>query len=115
MTAVGMLFGIGAALGSESKDQDAAKAYEEGKAEARADIREGRLVVKTYGLPASSRNTYAEILKAKYGVELRAVAGCVVTSELLQNVKGYNEISKTEIELRHGKGVLEKARTDAGK
>jgi len=92
---------------------DPKAAYQEGKAAAQQDIRRGKLVVKTYGLPAPWRGMYGSNLLSRYQIELRPVAGCVVTETLVQSVQGYNEVTEAEIERRYGKGLLERVAKEA--
>jgi len=80
--------------------------YEAGKSEAQASASQNKLCWKQYGQPMAHDNLYKHILKEDYKIDLLIVAGCRVTDELTQNVKGYNEVMKTEILKRFGKDVL---------
>ncbi|MEI8290228.1 MAG: hypothetical protein WCH99_12220 [Verrucomicrobiota bacterium] len=87
---------------------DPKAAYRDGRAEAQRDIAGGKIVLKTYGLPAAWSEMYRSNLSSRYQIESRPVAGCVVTEALVESVKGYNEISKAEIERRNGTGILQR-------
>jgi len=88
--------------------QDPQTPYLNGRAVAQMDIQSGRLMVRTYGLPVPWFALYASNLASRYHIELRPAAGDVVTDALLENVKGYNEISEAEIDRRYGPGLLQR-------
>jgi hypothetical protein len=69
-----------------------------GAAEAERDIKQGELKLKTFGYPSKWRPLWVDLMKERLGVEVEAVAGCVVTEELAANVKGYNQRMKREID-----------------
>jgi hypothetical protein len=87
--------------------------YEKGEMEAARDIGAGKLIIRTYGEPIVGYYPDKEILAKDYGVELKAVAGCVVSEELVENVRGYNEAQQAEIERRFGEGILGKVERQA--
>lgn len=75
--------------------------YEKGEADAVSDIAKGKLIIKRYGLtPGVSPESLKE-LKEKYGIEYFEY-GCVVSANLIEYVKGYNEISGAEIKRKFG-------------
>jgi len=51
--------------------------------------------------------------RERYGVDFDTVAGCVVTEELVERTKGYNERMQREISRRFGPDVLEKLEEEA--
>lgn len=73
---------------------------EKGKADARRDIAEGKLIIRRYGL-----TTPPPELKKKYGIEI-VEGGCLVSEDLIEYAEGYNEISKAEIKRKFGKQLL---------
>jgi thiol-disulfide isomerase/thioredoxin len=76
--------------------------YEKGKTDAAKDIAEGKLIIRRYGLTRLEKNPKSsKRLKEKYSIEY-IEHGCIVTSNLIEYVKGYNEISKAEIKRRFG-------------
>jgi hypothetical protein len=85
----------------------------QGQADALKEIAEGRLALETMGLPAVWRGTYMDLLKERHGIQLRAVAGCIVNSSITGHARGFNEIMTAEIAKRYGADALDKARTDA--
>jgi hypothetical protein len=90
-------------------------AAEEGRREAHADIRAGRLILRNYGFAAGVVGPYAQLLKERFGVQQRAVAGCVIDAELAAETRAYNDVMKAEIEKRFGAGVLETLRKEAAR
>jgi hypothetical protein len=83
-------------------------ATHDGAADAKQDLKAGRLTVLTFGLQASWSREYRDILQRVYGIELRAVAGCVVSESLVQYVNAYNEVMDPAIAARHGKDLFER-------
>jgi hypothetical protein len=104
-----------------SKEQDPAiletdsrsAAWQEGKAEADRDIKAGVLRIKIYGLPGPGEAEYQQLLKERLGVELARVAGCCVTVDLTESVRGYNERMTAMIEQRFGQGALTRIEKEA--
>jgi len=90
-------------------------AYERGRREAQADIRSGRLILENMGFPRKGEQEFAQILRQRYGVELKRVASDVLEPTDTGHVFGYNDISRPEIERRFGSGVIEKAEAEAAK
>ncbi len=78
--------------------------YQKGMDEARKDIISGRLQIIRYGEETSEKAKLKE-LKNRYGVETLEL-GCKMTTKLIEFVKGYNEISMTEIKQKFGESVL---------
>jgi hypothetical protein len=85
----------------------------QGRADALKEIAEGRLALETMGLPPVSRGAYRDILKERHGIQLRAVAGCIVNSTITGHARGFNEVMTAEIAKRFGPDALEKAGADA--
>ena len=90
-------------------------AYRQGHSEAKQDLTAGRLRYRTYGMPTvwDGPDLYAQHLRNDYNVELVKVGGCVVTEDLINRTQGYNETALPIIEVRYGKGVLERVRAQA--
>ena len=81
--------------------------------DARADLRDGKLITETAGFQAPWLSTNTRLLRERYGIELRMVAGCVVTPKILGHIHGYNEVMDVEIERRFGRNVFERTATEA--
>ena len=90
-------------------------AYQAGRMAAETDLRAGRLVIEDYGFPRKGQPEYAEILKQRYQIELRRVAGDVVDRRAYGHAFGYNDVSEPEIKRRFGNDLLEKAQQEAAK
>jgi hypothetical protein len=88
-------------------------AYQAGCREAWRDLHENRLIIEEHGLPPPCWDDYKKLLEQRYHVQVRMVGGCVVDEKVVGHEKGYNQISKAEIEQRFGKDVLEKALAEA--
>ena len=90
-------------------------AYQQGRSEAKIDLAAGRLRYRTYGMPTKwdGPDLYAQHLRNDYNIELVTVAGCVVTEDLINRTRGYDETALPVIEARYGKGILERVREQA--
>jgi hypothetical protein len=55
----------------------------------------------------------ARLLETRYGVEIKSVAGCVVTDQLVNYIEGYNTVSRSRIEARLGKDVFAECAQEA--
>jgi hypothetical protein len=84
-----------------------------GRAAAERDVRAGRLEILIYGLPSASQVEYAQVFRKKYGVEVKVVAGCVVSEALVAYVAGYNEVSESLVKKRFGRQVFEAVEREA--
>jgi hypothetical protein len=81
-------------------------AYPRGAVAAYLEHTRGHREVKTFGYPPPERREYARLLRERYGVEVNVVAGCVVTEELVQYVKGYNAVSKWLLKEEFGRDIF---------
>ena len=90
-----------------------ANAYQDGRENARKDVGENKLVIETFGLPPPSDDYYATLLAERYHIQVRRVAGCVADDKIVGHVKGYNEVSKAEIERRFGSDILKETQAEA--
>lgn len=81
-----------------------------GRAEARADIRAGRLGQRYYGMPVPGGGpgaAYRVAIRDEFGIESECVGGCTALPGVFERANGYNEVMKAEIENRFGPGVLD--------
>jgi hypothetical protein len=87
--------------------------YETGRVEARRDLRLGLLRLKgyglAYGLASRPSKRYTEGLRTPVEVPIEAVAGCVVTEDLIELVRGYNEVMEAQIQRHIRRGTLDRA------
>lgn len=80
-----------------------------GRADALADLKAGRLVVESFGMPGPGAGKYTSLLEKRYGIETRRVgAGCEVEPDELQHAQAYNRVMKAEISRRYGADVFER-------
>jgi len=79
---------------------------------AKHDIQQGQLELRGIGKEARWRTTYAQLLRAQFGVEYKSF-GCVVTDDFVGETAGYNAAMKREIERRFGSGVLDRVAKEA--
>ena len=88
------------------------RAYLAGRAEAKADLRQGHLVIEEFGFGAGSGHRFG-IFRDRYRIELRATAQCVVDAAIEGRTAGYNSVSKPEIARRYGPNTIQEV-TDEG-
>lgn len=80
-----------------------------GRAEAERDIANGTMKWKVYGHMAGLTDTdelARAQLRKRFGIELEAVAQCIVTHEQMERTEGYNNRIHEEVERRHGAGAI---------
>lgn len=58
---------------------------------------------------------YARLLKERHNVTVRAVAGCVISEDLVTETNAYNKEIEAEIDRRFGPGTLTKLWEEAEK
>ena len=87
-------------------------AYPRGMAVALLHTTFGHYEIKIYGYPHPSRWECARLLRERYGVEVRAEAGCVVTQSLVWYVDGYNGVSESRLIRRFGKDIFQECWAD---
>ena len=85
----------------------AGPAAEKGRLEARRDIREGRLILRTYGFAGGMSSPASQRLYERFGIRSEAAAGCVVNPAIIAETAAYNEVMKAEIRKRFGANVLD--------
>jgi hypothetical protein len=87
-------------------------AYPRGALTAQIDQAFGHYEVQFFGPPPPPWwPDYRKMLKDKYDVELRGVAGCLVTPQLVWYVSGYNSVSERRIEEKYGKDIFKECFT----
>jgi hypothetical protein len=74
---------------------------------AQRDTRHGHYVILLYGLPSRGRPDYFGLLKERYGIESKAVAGCIVSRELRRYVDSYNAVVRAAVNRKYGRNVFE--------
>lgn len=86
---------------------NAAIAQSIGQADARRDITNGMLAIKTFGLPAPESGKYDELLKQRCHVGVEGLAGCCVTESLIKYAQGYSEVADAYIMQKYGTNIFD--------
>jgi hypothetical protein len=102
---------LGLSLAGTHADNPAA----EGRRAAEADLRAGRLILRSYGFVASGNPDYARLLLDRLGVRTKAVAGCVVDATIVAQTAAYNEVMKAAIRKRFGAHIFEDLAAEAAR
>jgi hypothetical protein len=80
-----------------------------------ADIAAGKLKQKFPPFPDSpQQRNYTELLKQECGVESQVVGGYRGPGKVGDEMKGYNDVMRVEIEYRFGAGILDRLWKKAG-
>jgi hypothetical protein len=80
-----------------------------------ADIAAGKLKQKFPPFPDSVQQTkYTELLKKECAVDSQVVEGAVGPGKARDEMNGYNDVMRVEIEYRFGAGTLDKLWKKAG-
>jgi hypothetical protein len=86
-----------------------------GELVARFDLARGRYEVLGYGYPVPWRPEYARLLRERYGIKFRAVAGCIVSESLSSYVHAYNALSEAASTRKFGHNVFKECADEASK
>jgi hypothetical protein len=84
-----------------------------GYATAKYEISQDNLSLEMFGLPAGSRPMFSEIVRERFGVKSKVVAGCVVTHWRLARWSAHNAAVVSEIRRRFGNDSLDIAAKEA--
>jgi hypothetical protein len=84
-----------------------------GELVARYDISRGHYEVQGYGLPMPWRPEYARLLQERYGIKLRTVAPCIVSTALVAYVDSYNRVSAEAVNRKFGHDVFKECSEEA--
>ena len=93
------------------KDPAAARAL--GEQDARRDLTNGVLKIKSAGLPVPSLGNFNRLLKERCHCEIDFVAGCMVTEGSGSYLQGYNEISQVRLFEKFGTNILDQLQQQA--
>jgi hypothetical protein len=86
-----------------------------GQLTARFDVGRGHYRVLTFGLPPSWHPEYARLLRERYGIEVKTVAGCVVSQALISYVDSYDEVSTAAAIRKFGHDIFKESAEEARK
>ncbi|UWZ86871.1 hypothetical protein [Occallatibacter riparius] len=84
-----------------------------GNLAARWDTWHGHYEVQGYGLPVPWTPEYAATLHDRYGIQHRAVTGCIVNNWILDRTDAYNRVSDERIRAKFGRDVVREAAREA--
>jgi hypothetical protein len=84
-----------------------------GQLTARFDVARGRFEVLAYGLPSPWRREWSILLRERYGIEMRVVAGCALSKSLAAYADGYNEVSGRAAIRQFGRDTFRQVEADA--
>jgi hypothetical protein len=79
------------------------------------DVARGHYEVLTAGMPVEWRPEYARLLRERYGIKERVVAGCSVSRRLTEYVDGYNKVSMRAAKRKFGHDVFQESAADASR
>ena len=86
-----------------------------GELAASFEVAQGRYRVLAFGLPAPGHDEYERILRERYGIEMRRVAGCVVSRWQVAYWEGYNSVSVDAANRKFGHDVFQESDAEAGR
>ena len=86
------------------------RAWWAGRVQAKSDVAEGILAREVYGFGGGG--PAAEILRKRYNIQTRALAGCIVDAKIVGHAAGYNAVSNAEIERRVGRARIKAAEAE---
>jgi hypothetical protein len=84
-----------------------------GQLMAHFDVSRGRYAILVWGLPPTWRSEDARLLRARYGVEERVVADCIVTGSLIAFTAGYNRVSMDAANRKFEHDIFRETESDA--
>jgi hypothetical protein len=88
-------------------------AYLAGRSEAKKDVSAGILAIEDAGLLPGNERWDGPILRERYQIEIKTIAGSVVDEISLGHRDGYNSVSVGEIDRRFGWDRVDAARGEA--
>jgi hypothetical protein len=77
-----------------------------GRLAAWVDVRHGHYRLLVYGLPPPESPEYEALLRGRYDIEMKAVAGCTVSESLVSYVAGYDALSAAAARRKYGHDVF---------
>ena len=80
---------------------------------ARRDVRRGRYEILSYGMPTPWSPDYERCLRNKYNINVRRVAGCVISDPLVSYGSSYNAVVMGAAERKFGRDVFQGCAVEA--
>jgi hypothetical protein len=87
----------------------------EGHFAAKYDVDHGRYELQTFGLPPPWFQDDAALLQQRYAVNVRPVAGCMVSESQVSYVEAYNDVMAAAANRKYGHDIFVECRADARK
>jgi hypothetical protein len=84
-----------------------------GQIAARIDVARGDYTLLVYGLPVEWENEDARILQQRYGVRMKAVAGCIVSESLVNYVGAYDRYVTAAANQKFGHDIFKESSEEA--
>lgn len=85
----------------------------DGRTEANRMRKEGRLGIVAFGMPVPWISDYRQILLTEYQIEYRAIAGCVVSEEIVNYARDFNAVMDPVIKDKFGAEIFENSLIEA--
>ena len=79
------------------------------------DVARGHYEVLSAGLKAEWSPEYAHLLRERYGIRVRGVAGCIMSGPLSAYLGGYNSVSVGAANRKFGRDVFRECADDASR
>ena len=86
-----------------------------GQLRARYDVKRGHYRILAYGLLGGGSLEYKALLHDRYGIEVKIVAGCIVTPTLVSYADAYNRESVAAAKRKFGHDVFKECSDEATK
>lgn len=86
---------------------------ERGKAAAEINVRSGKFTILTYGLRSRGFPRFQRTLQERYGIEVKPVAGCVVSEDLVEFANAFNDVTIEAARRKYGHNVVAEAKREA--
>jgi hypothetical protein len=84
-----------------------------GLIDAHVDLVHGKFKELGYGLPLRGMDKYISLLHQRYGVDYRAVAGCVVSKNTRDYVAAYDSVSEPAINRKFGHDIFKEVASES--
>jgi hypothetical protein len=84
-----------------------------GELAARFDIAIGHQKILSYGMVNPWFPEYARLMRERYGIEGRMVAGCIVSESTCGYVESYDAVSLAEARRRYGRDIAQETMEEA--
>lgn len=102
----GTLFGAALLFACFASYERELPGRDRGKAAAEINVRGGKLTILTYGMPSKGYRRYWQLLHERYGIEVKPVAGCVVSEDLMDFANAFNDVTIEAARRKYGRDVV---------